>query len=250
MCGSGPAWIRCISVSVVTVLTAFLLSDCPQSPLGCPSCSRTCSILRQQFPQQTIALASNLPHPVSLDAPFFSWKTEWAVDVHWLFPWFHRSVFDPPCCLLFFQVQGFLLSIWYIWFLATGRWHWPTLVLRISSFPKSSFLEINLWLTCCTSTRECLNTNLIFTQCESPCCLTYVLFPSCREKSKKKKYFNFPFFLVIWWRERCKASILFYSLIPQIFRVPWDYLPNGTPLPFWKGNHLWWLSVFLQKQHR
>lgn len=154
-------------------------------------------------------------------------------------------------CLLFFQVQGFLLSIWYIWFLATGRWHWPTLVLRISSFPKSSFLEINLCLTCCTSTCECLNTNLIFTQCESPCCLTYVLFPSWREKSKKKKkYFNFPFFLVIWWRERCKASILFYSLISQIFRVPWDYLSNGTPLPFWKGNHLWWLSVFLQKQHR
>lgn len=108
-------------------------------------------------------LLQTCPIQFNLMASFFTsvWKTEWAADVHWLFPWFYTSLFDPPS-LLFFQVQEFLPSIWYIWVLAIGRWHWLTLVLRISYFLESSFLEINLWLTCCTSTYECLNTNLIF----------------------------------------------------------------------------------------
>lgn len=87
ICGSGASWTRCISVSVVTVFTIFLLFDCPQAPLGHLSHSRTHSILRYGFPQQTIALASNLPHPISLDGPFIL-PVENAVsrDVCWLFP--------------------------------------------------------------------------------------------------------------------------------------------------------------------
>lgn len=149
-----------ISVCAVT-FTVLLLSDCPLVP---PSPSSTDSILRQGFPLQSIALASNLPHPVSLDAPFFSYRgrqNEQEMPTGSLHAPTHdftdlRLVLPTPLSL--FQVDGFLPSIWHIWVLAIGKWHWPPSVLRSSCFLSEmkhlgrgnkfmvSMLHISMWM--------------------------------------------------------------------------------------------------------
>lgn len=138
ICGSGASWTRC-NFSLCSNPHSIPSRWLSPGSLGTPTPSSTHSIPRHGFPQQTHALASNLPHPVSLDAPFFL-TVEYRVSSRC-----PLAVSMPPLMILqisvlssqhlsLFQADGVLLIIWYICFLPTEKWHWPPLVLSRNYF--------------------------------------------------------------------------------------------------------------------
>lgn len=168
-CGSGASCTRCnfsLSTKPYSILSLWL-SPCSLGTLS--------TLQDLQKPETWISIVDHWfgfkPATSSFTwCPFLiQGKAEWAVDGHWLSP-------CPPVMILKisvfsfrhlspFQVDSILPSIWYIWFLEIGKWHWSPLVLRSNctlSEIKHLKKEINIWFPCCTFTCEWVSTNLIF----------------------------------------------------------------------------------------